>query len=490
MASDDLPKEFDIIVVGTGLTEAIVAAAFSRIGLKVLHLDRNDYYGGAYANFNLEAIETWKQKNNSLTENTGPVSESAVDSGIKELLNDGEVTVALPPESAQAFNVKSYFHIRERTSEEEAAAEAKKSKSRFFWSPVNVAKEQDLDPEENKPDSREESENIETITSENTVKQNNVDKAPEKLSGDAGLEEISRNEKGLGDSGAVGDIGEVDGLSGLTLSESRTDDTDGRQVVPEQNQSVSGEKEVGPSAGGDQDLASVQTSETKTEGAGDSEDKEPKEWTVGDLKDEWRRFCFDISPKVLYCCGEIIDLLIQSDVARYCEFRTVSRVLTLLNGSLQQVPCSRADVFSSKIVSLVEKRLMMKFLQFAADYETHPEDYHEYKGKPFVDFLKSKRLTPNIQHFVQHAIAMVTDSATTEEGLKATQIFLRSLGRYGNTAFLYPLYGTGELPQAFARLSAVFGGVYCLQVSPTHIVADSDNTCCGIITSNNQLIRS
>lgn len=41
--------------------------------------------------------------------------------------------------------------------------------------------------------------------------------------------------------------------------------------------------------------------------------------------------------------------------------------------------------------------------------------FTEHKGKPFVDFLKSKRLPPNICHFVQHAIAMVTDNATAEE---------------------------------------------------------------------------
>ena len=33
----------------------------------------------------------------------------------------------------------------------------------------------------------------------------------------------------------------------------------------------------------------------------------------------------------------MVELLISSDVAKYCEFRTVSRVLTLLNGKLEQV---------------------------------------------------------------------------------------------------------------------------------------------------------
>lgn len=38
------------------MTESIVAAACSRIGKKVLHFDSDDYYGGVWASFNLEAL--------------------------------------------------------------------------------------------------------------------------------------------------------------------------------------------------------------------------------------------------------------------------------------------------------------------------------------------------------------------------------------------------------------------------------------------------
>ena len=49
-------------------------------------------------------------------------------------------------------------------------------------------------------------------------------------------------------------------------------------------------------------------------------------------------------------------------LCRYTEFKAVTRVLTLLNGSLEQVPSSRADVFNTKHISVVEKRILMKFL--------------------------------------------------------------------------------------------------------------------------------
>eukprot|EP00656_Telonema_subtile_P008785 TRINITY_DN14107_c0_g1_i1.p1 TRINITY_DN14107_c0_g1~~TRINITY_DN14107_c0_g1_i1.p1 ORF type:complete len:481 (-),score=114.84 TRINITY_DN14107_c0_g1_i1:185-1627(-) len=48
--------DFDAIVVGTGLTECIVAGAISRAGHKVLHLDHRQYYGGSRATVALSEL--------------------------------------------------------------------------------------------------------------------------------------------------------------------------------------------------------------------------------------------------------------------------------------------------------------------------------------------------------------------------------------------------------------------------------------------------
>lgn len=42
-----------VIVLGTGLTECILSGLLSVEGKKVLHMDRNDYYGGDSASLNL-----------------------------------------------------------------------------------------------------------------------------------------------------------------------------------------------------------------------------------------------------------------------------------------------------------------------------------------------------------------------------------------------------------------------------------------------------
>jgi Rab GDP dissociation inhibitor len=42
----------------------------------------------------------------------------------------------------------------------------------------------------------------------------------------------------------------------------------------------------------------------------------------------------------------------------------------------------------------------------------------------------------------------------------------------GKSPYLYPLYGLGELPQGFARLSAIYGGTYMLDKPIDEIVME------------------
>lgn len=67
--------------------------------------------------------------------------------------------------------------------------------------------------------------------------------------------------------------------------------------------------------------------------------------------------------------------MISANLSRYSEFRSVSRVLTWLNGQLEVVPCSRSDVFSNDKVSVIEKRMLMKLLTSCVD-----DDQKVFKG--------------------------------------------------------------------------------------------------------------
>ena len=51
-----MDETYDAIVLGTGLTECIVSGLLSLDKKKVLHLDRNEYYGGESASLSLEQL--------------------------------------------------------------------------------------------------------------------------------------------------------------------------------------------------------------------------------------------------------------------------------------------------------------------------------------------------------------------------------------------------------------------------------------------------
>lgn len=172
------------------------------------------------------------------------------------------------------------------------------------------------------------------------------------------------------------------------------------------------------------------------------------QWCKHELLKESRRFNLDLTPKLQFARGDFVELLISSNIARYSEYRSVSRVLTWLNDRLETVPCSRSDVFANNKVSVIEKRMLMKlFLALDAD----EQEYTGYENKTFRSFLKDKKLTPNLIHYVLYAIAMANDKTLCLEGVQKTKRFLNSLGRFGKTPFLFSMYGSGEIAQGFCR---------------------------------------
>ncbi|XP_046868894.1 rab proteins geranylgeranyltransferase component A [Drosophila willistoni] len=209
----------------------------------------------------------------------------------------------------------------------------------------------------------------------------------------------------------------------------------------------------------------------------DGDTDAPAVWTREAILAKSRRFNLDLCPRVLYAAGELVQLLIRSNICRYAEFRAVDHVCMNNNGEILSVPCSRSDVFNTKILTMVEKRLLMKFLMACNDYgeDKCNEDSLAFRGRSFVEYLQAQRVTEKIASCVMQSIAMCGPNSTFEKGMQRTQRFLSSLGRYGNTPFLFPMYGCGELPQCFCRLCAVFGGIYCLKRSVDAVNMDSQS---------------
>ncbi|XP_077163797.1 rab proteins geranylgeranyltransferase component A 1 [Paroedura picta] len=421
--ADRLPSEFDVVVIGTGLPESIIAAACSRSGQRVLHLDSRAYYGGNWASFSFSGILSWIKDNQEKTYTCEEIE------AWKELILENEEGIPLSKDDKTILNVEEFCYASQDSVEdaEEVGALPKLSASVT-------------------PAASEVVEEACTTTDEEHISLEG------QSSGDKGGEHFPESPAG----NSAECAGDSDGVEVTSVGE-------------EHNGNITSDLSV---SGIENNESASITDATA----------EPKQITYPQIVKEGRRFNIDLTSKLLYSRGPLIDLLIKSNVSRYAEFKNVTRILAFRDGRVEQVPCSRADVFNRKQLTMVEKRMLMRFLTFCLDYEEHPDEYQAQKDYLFSNYLKTQKLTPNLQHFILHSIAMVSEAdSSTIDGLKATQKFLQCLGRYGNTPFLFPLYGQGEIPQCFCRMCAVFGGIYCLHHSVQCLVVDKETRRCKAI---------
>lgn len=85
-------------------------------------------------------------------------------------------------------------------------------------------------------------------------------------------------------------------------------------------------------------------------------------------------------------------------------------------------------------------------------------------------------LENSTRDFIGHAMALyttdsyVSDKGRAPEAIERIRLYGNSVARYGSSPYIYPLYGLGELPQGFARLSAIYGGTYMLNTSVDEII--------------------
>jgi Rab GDP dissociation inhibitor len=89
-------------------------------------------------------------------------------------------------------------------------------------------------------------------------------------------------------------------------------------------------------------------------------------------------------------------------------------------------------------------------------------------------------LEATTRDFIGHSMALYSrDEYINSPGMAADAIarirlYANSMARYGKSPYIYPLYGLGELPQGFARLSAIYGGTYMLNTSIDEITYDGN----------------
>ncbi|CAM0880884.1 unnamed protein product [Alopecurus aequalis] len=223
--------------------------------------------------------------------------------------------------------------------------------------------------------------------------------------------------------------------------------------------------------------------------------------TCGTIPESSRRFTVDlVGPRVLYCADEAVDLLLRSGGNNHVEFKSVEGgSLLYWDGALYPVPDSKGAIFMDGTLKPGMKTLLFSFFKLVESHiavsssgdkegegEASAKISEEDLDLPFIEFLKKQRLPPKIRAVMLYAIAMAdydqdaADSCekllTTRDGIKSIALYLSSIKRFANAEgpFIYPMYGHGELPQAFCRFAAVKGALYVLRMPVAALLLDQE----------------
>ena len=194
--------------------------------------------------------------------------------------------------------------------------------------------------------------------------------------------------------------------------------------------------------------------------------------------------------------GSLVKLLLKTNVSQYLEWKAVDGtfvyqydkggVFSKAKGVIHKVPATAAEAMKSSLMGLLEKNRFRKFMTFIQDYDA--KDPKTQNGllpdAKFSEFFKKYGLEPNTIDFVGHAVALYTNDDYLEKKAIVTidkmQLYMNSFGRYGNSPFIYPVWGLSGLAEGFSRLCALYGGTYMLNRDVDEILFDENGNFRGI----------
>ncbi|CAN1302898.1 Guanosine nucleotide diphosphate dissociation inhibitor At5g09550 [Linum perenne] len=161
-----------------------------------------------------------------------------------------------------------------------------------------------------------------------------------------------------------------------------------------------------------------------------------------------KEYNVDMVPKFIIANGNLVRVLIHTGVTKYLNFKAVDGSYVYNKNKIHKVPANDVEALKSPLMGLFEKRRARKFFIYVQDYEDSDPKSHEG-----LDLTK----------------------------VTARELYAESLARFqGGSPYIYPLYGLGELPQAFARLSAVYGGTYMLNKPDCKVEFDDSGKAIGV----------
>eukprot|EP01067_Filipodium_phascolosomae_P001361 Filipodium_phascolosomae@DN1921_c0_g1_i1.p1 len=208
----------------------------------------------------------------------------------------------------------------------------------------------------------------------------------------------------------------------------------------------------------------------------------------------------DLVPKFVMADGKLVKMLLKTRVTRYLQWKSVEGTYVyqfqkagLLTGAkyIHKVPATEQEALSSPLMNIQEKFRVKNFYQFAHSFEVDKKE--SWKGfdpekNTMGDIYKHFNLQPNSIDYLGHAVALYYTDDYIDKPMGPTmarvKLYLNSIMKYGQSPFLYPLFGLGGLPEGFSRLSAINGGVYMLNTPVDAFEFDANGAVCGVKSGN------
>ncbi|KAI1911175.1 Rab GDP dissociation inhibitor alpha [Ophidiomyces ophidiicola] len=194
----------------------------------------------------------------------------------------------------------------------------------------------------------------------------------------------------------------------------------------------------------------------------------------------------DLVPKLLMSNGELTNILVSTDVTRYLEFRQIAGSYVQQGSGpkamVAKVPSDASEALRSSLMGLFEKRRAKKFLEWVGEFDEKNPSTHQglnMAACTMKEVYDKFGLEPTTRDFVGHSMALyqsdgyIGEPGQAIETINRIRLYVNSMARYGKSPYIYPLYGLGELPQGFARLSAIYGGTYMLNTDVNEVLYEN-----------------
>lgn len=201
-----------------------------------------------------------------------------------------------------------------------------------------------------------------------------------------------------------------------------------------------------------------------------------------------RDYNIDLVPKFMMTAGELVSILVHTDVTRYLDFQQIGGSYVYIQGKgMYKVPASVTEAASTSLLGFMDRTKAVRFMHYVKNAD--PDNPTTWEGwdlnrMTMAQVFYEYGLGSGPQDMIGHALALHHDESYLEcpaiETFRRIRLYMLSLVRFGKSPYIYPMYGLGELPQGFARLSAIYGGTYMLNKPVDEILYDPSGRVCGV----------